>query len=108
VTLRAREAISTRLELESHRLARRIIAAFGAYEARRLELTTLSERAVPAAARTLSLAEAGWQAGRFDVFRLLTATRDALRVRAQRVNALEAVWISYIELERAAGGGVPS
>jgi len=104
VTLRAREAISTRLELESHRLARRIIAAFGAYEARRLELTTLSERAVPAAARTLSLAEAGWQAGRFDVFRLLTATRDALRVRAQRVNALEAVWISYIELERAAGG----
>jgi outer membrane protein TolC len=42
------------------------------------------------------------------VFRLLTATRDALRVRAHRIDALEAVWMSYIELERATGGEVRS
>jgi cobalt-zinc-cadmium efflux system outer membrane protein len=108
VTARAREGIAARLEIESARLARRVVAAYEACEARRKELATLTERAVPAATRTLSLAEAGWQAGRFDVFRLLTATRDALRVRAHRIDALEAVWISYIELERAAGGEVRS
>jgi outer membrane protein TolC len=108
VAQRARETVALRLEIEGHRLARRVVAAYDAYEARRVELVTLVERAIPAAARTLSLAEAGWQAGRFDVFRLLTAARDALRVRAHRIDALEAVWMSYIELERAAGGEVTS
>jgi outer membrane protein TolC len=108
VAERAREGVALRLELEGHRLVRQVVAAHEAYEARRLELVTLVDRAIPAAARTLSLAEAGWQAGRFDVFRLLTAARDALRVRAHRIDALEAVWMSYIELERASGGEVSS
>jgi outer membrane protein TolC len=108
VAARAREGIAMRLDLEGHRLVRRVVAAYDAYEARKSELTTLVDRAIPAAARTLSLAEAGWQAGRFDLFRLLTAARDALRVRAHRIDALEAVWMSYIELERAAGGEVSS
>jgi outer membrane protein TolC len=108
VARRAREGVAMRLELEGHRLVREVVAAYGAYEARRLELATLVDRAIPAAARTLSLAEAGWLAGRFDLFRLLTAARDALRVRAHRIDALETVWMSYIELERAAGGEVTS
>jgi cobalt-zinc-cadmium efflux system outer membrane protein len=107
-TLRAREGLTLRMELEGHRLVRRVVAAYDACEARRVELAHLTEQALPAAARTLSLAEAGWQAGRFDLFRLLTATRDALRVRSHRVDALEAVWISYIELQRAAGVEVSS
>jgi cobalt-zinc-cadmium efflux system outer membrane protein len=107
-TLRAREGLTLRMEIEGHRLVRRVVAAYDACEARRVELAHLTEQALPAAARTLSLAEAGWQAGRFDLFRLLTATRDALRVRSHRVDALEAVWISYIELQRAAGVEVSS
>jgi cobalt-zinc-cadmium efflux system outer membrane protein len=107
-TERAKEALTLRIELEGHRLLRRVVAAYDACEARRVELAHLTERALPAAARTLSLAEAGWQAGRFDVFRLLSAMRDALRVRAHRIDALEAVWSSYIELQRAAGIEVSS
>jgi outer membrane protein, heavy metal efflux system len=105
---RARESVLTHLELESRRLAREIIAAYAAYESRRLELSRLTEKAIPAAERTLSFAEAGWQAGRFDLFRLLTAARDALRVRATRVTVLEEAWLARIELERAVGGEVSS
>jgi outer membrane protein TolC len=33
----------------------------------------------------------------------LTAARDALRLRASRIDVLEAAWIARIELERAVG-----
>jgi len=108
VTESAREGLATRRDIERRRLVRRVVEAYQSCEARRVELAHLVDRAVPAAARALSLAEAGWQAGRFDVFRLLTATRDALRVRAHRIDAVEAVWMSYIDLERASGGEVRS
>jgi cobalt-zinc-cadmium efflux system outer membrane protein len=108
VTARTREGISTRLELEARRLSRQVVAAWNAYEARRQELERLTQSAMPAAARTLSFAEAGWQAGRFDLFRLLTAARDALRLRANRIDVLEAAWIARIELERAVGEEVAS
>jgi cobalt-zinc-cadmium efflux system outer membrane protein len=108
VTARTREGVSTRLELEARRLSRQVVAAWNAYEARRQELERITQSAMPAAARTLSFAEAGWQAGRFDLFRLLTAARDALRVRANRIDVLESAWIARIELERAVGEEVTS
>ena len=108
VTARAREGVNTRLELEARRLSRQVVAAWNAYEARRQELERITQSAMPAAARTLSFAEAGWQAGRFDLFRLLTAARDALRLRANRISVLEAAWIARIELERAVGEEVSS
>jgi outer membrane protein, heavy metal efflux system len=108
VTARQREGVRMHLELEARRLSRGVVAAWNAYEARRLELERLTLRAVPAATRTLSFAEAGWQAGRFDLFRLLTAARDALRLRANRIDVLEAAWIARIELERAVGEEVRS
>jgi cobalt-zinc-cadmium efflux system outer membrane protein len=108
VTARAREGVKTRLELQARRLSRDVVAAWNAYEARRLELERLTQRAMPAAARTLSFAESGWQAGRFDLFRLLTAARDALKLRANRIDVLEAAWIARIELERAVGEEVSS
>jgi outer membrane protein TolC len=108
VTARARESALTHLDLEARRLAREVMGAYEAYEARRLELARLTDKAIPAAERTLSFAEAGWQAGRFDLFRLLTAARDALRVRATRIEVLEEAWLARIELERAVGGEVSS
>jgi cobalt-zinc-cadmium efflux system outer membrane protein len=108
VTARVREGVRTRIELEARRLSRDVVAAWNAYEARRLELERITQRAMPAAARTLSFAEAGWQAGRFDLFRLLTAARDALKVRANRIDVLEAAWMARIELERAVGEEVSS
>ena len=105
---RARESAEADLELEARLLKRAVMAALGSYESSRRELDRLSSQAVPAAERTLSFAEAGFQAGRFDVFRLLAAARDSLRVRASRIDAIEAAWVARIELERAVGGEVKS
>jgi len=38
----------------------------------------------------------------------LAAARDSLRVRASRIDAIEAAWVARIELERAVGGEVKS
>jgi cobalt-zinc-cadmium efflux system outer membrane protein len=105
---RARESAEADLALEARLLRRAVLAALGSYESSRRELDRLSSQAVPAAERTLSFAEAGFQAGRFDVFRLLAAARDSLRVRASRIDAIEAAWVARIELERAVGGEVKS
>jgi len=105
---RARESAEADLALEARLLRRAVLAALSSYESSRRELERLSSQAVPAAERTLSFAEAGFQAGRFDVFRLLAAARDSLRVRASRIDAIEAAWVARIELERAVGGEVKS
>ena len=105
---RARESAEADLDLAARLLARAVVAALDRYESSRRELERLSDKAVPAAERTLSFAEAGFQAGRFDVFRLLAAARDSLRVRASRIDAIEAAWVARIELERAVGGEVKS
>jgi len=103
---RARESAQAELDLDARALSRTVMQAAAAYEASRQELERLSAHALPAAERTLALAEAGYEAGRFDVFRLLLAARDSLRVRASRINAIEAAWLFRIELERAVGGEV--
>jgi cobalt-zinc-cadmium efflux system outer membrane protein len=105
---RARESAEADLALEARLLRRAVLVALGSYESSRRELDRLSSEAVPAAERTLSFAEAGFQAGRFDVFRLLAAARDSLRVRVSRIDAIEAAWVARIELERAVGGEVKS
>jgi cobalt-zinc-cadmium efflux system outer membrane protein len=105
---RARESAEAELDLQARLLRRAVLAALGSYESSRRELARLTSHAVPAAERTLTFAEAGFRAGRFDVFRLLAAARDSLRVRASRIDAIEAGWSARIELERAVGGEVKS
>jgi outer membrane protein TolC len=62
---------------------------------------------VPAAERNESLVEEGWKAGRFDIFRLTSATRELNRIRRQRLETLLAAWTDAIELQRASGGLTP-
>jgi cobalt-zinc-cadmium efflux system outer membrane protein len=100
----ARATEAERQELQARRILREVAAIYTAYESRRTELTLIAGTAVPAAERTLELVEQGWLAGRFDVFRVATAARDVARVRASRLDALEAAWLSRIALDRAAGG----
>lgn len=100
----ARATEQERQELQARRILREVLAIHAAYESRRAELKLLSSTAVPAAVRTLELVEAGWLAGRFDMFRVATAARDVARARASRLDALEAAWLARIALDRAAGG----
>ena len=100
----ARNTEAERQELQARRILREVVAIHAAYESRRTELKLIATSVVPAAERTLELVEQGWLAGRFDVFRVATAARDVARVRASRLDALEAAWLARIALDRAAGG----
>ena len=107
VVARATETELVRADLQRRRIARDIDAAWRAYEHRRAELEVLSRSALPAAQRSFELAEAGWKAGRFDWFRVALAARDLVQVRAQRLEALSALWAQRIVLARARGVDEP-
>ena len=107
VVARATETEQRRVELFVRRVEREISAAWTAHERRRAELGLLTSSGVPAAERSFELAEAGWQAGRFDWFRVALAARNLMEVRAQRIEALSALWAQRVVLARAKGGDVP-
>ncbi|HEY0880978.1 MAG TPA: TolC family protein, partial [Archangium sp.] len=92
-----------RLEAQLRRVQREVAAARESYEMLRGQLTVLTDEALPAARRTQSLVEQGWRAGRLDVFRLISASRDALRIEQQRLETLRSAWNDFIELQRASG-----
>lgn len=104
VTEAARMSEMDRQELQGRRILREVSALHAAYDSRRAELKLIETTSVPAAERTLALVEAGWLAGRFDIFRVATAARDVARIRAARLDALEGAWLARIALDRAAGG----
>ncbi|MFO0678317.1 MAG: TolC family protein [Polyangiaceae bacterium] len=107
VVKEARAGENARIELQARQVLREVTSTRKAFEHRAKELTTLTETAIPAAERTLELVETGWLAGRFDIFRVTTASRDLARIRELRLDALEAVWLERIALERAVGGSLP-
>jgi outer membrane protein, heavy metal efflux system len=104
VTEAARMTEMERQDLQGRRILREVSTLHAAYESRRSELKLIASTSVPAAERTLELVEAGWLAGRFDIFRVATAARDVARVRAARLDALEGAWLARIALDRASGG----
>jgi len=99
-----RETERARLQAQLRRVQREVALARRNYESRRAQIAVLTTEALPAARRTQQLIEQGWRAGRFDVFRLTTATRDALRLEQERLETLLAAWTDFIELQRASGG----
>lgn len=104
VAQRQRSAEEVRTALLLRQIVRDVSAARAAYEGRRRELDLLSRTALPAAERTLELVELGWSAGRFDIFRVTSAARDVARVRALRIDALEAAWLEHVALDYTVGG----
>jgi cobalt-zinc-cadmium efflux system outer membrane protein len=102
-----RETERVRLETELRRVRRDVAATRRSYLSRLSQLGTLTKDAVPAAERNEDLVEEGWKAGRFDIFRLTSATRELNRIRRERLETLLAAWSDYVELQRASGGLTP-
>ena len=57
----------------------------------------------PAAAANAELVTRGWQAGKFDFFRVVQALRESAEARAQQLRLLGTAWAAVIDLDRAAG-----
>lgn len=102
-----RETERALLDAAQRRVGREVTQALADYASLTRALALLTEQALPNAERTQALVEEGWRAGRFDVFRLTTATRELLRVRRERLETLTAAWHARVELERVSGGLAP-
>lgn len=96
-----------RLETELRRVRRDVATSRRSYAVRLRQLQLLRTEVIPSAQRSEDLVEEGWKAGRFDIFRLTSATRELNRVRRERLETLLAAWSDYVELQRASGGLSP-
>ena len=78
----------------------------------RVQVKEFQKDVLPPAERNIELLRRGWQAGKFDLFRVITASRELTETRLRFLDLLEDLWIAAIELERSVGApllvGVPS
>ena len=58
---------------------------------------------LPAVERARDLLTQGWQAGKFDLFRVIQVSREAGEARRHQIEALGSLWQAAIELDRAMG-----
>jgi outer membrane protein, heavy metal efflux system len=67
------------------------------------QAVVLEKTVVPATKATVDLITEGWQAGKFDLFRVLQATREAADARRSELDVLAEFWRAVVDLDRATG-----
>ena len=90
-------------QLLLNRIAAEVGQAVATLSLRRSQVDAFLRDAVPPAERNVDLLRRGWQAGKFDLFRVITALREQAEVRTRYLLMLEQLWLSAISLERAVG-----
>ena len=86
-----------------NRIAAEVGQAVATLHLRRSQVDAFLRDALPPAERNVDLLRRGWQAGKFDLFRVITALREQTEVRTRYLLMLEQLWMSAISLERAVG-----
>jgi len=89
-------------------LARREVAAeveraFRSASVQAELLHAIETEMLPAAESAVDLITQGWRAGKFDLFRVIQASREAAESRRDYLVALGALWEATIALDRAVG-----
>jgi cobalt-zinc-cadmium efflux system outer membrane protein len=69
----------------------------------RVQVKDYQKDVLPPAERNIELLRRGWQAGKFDLFRVITASRELTDTRLRLLDLLEDLWLAAIELERSVG-----
>lgn len=103
----ARQTEVIRLQTDLRAIEREVALASSEYELRRRQLRVLAEEAIPSALQNVALTEQGWRSGRFDIYRFTAASRELVRVRRDRIDALSSAWAAYVTLQRVSGGLSP-
>jgi outer membrane protein, heavy metal efflux system len=93
---------------EEHAVLEREVAVevsnlFRAVVARAEEAQRWGRDVVPAAEANVDLVSQGWRAGKFDLFRVVQASREAGEARRRQLEILGALWGASIALDRATG-----
>lgn len=98
-----KDATDVEQELLSRDVALEVDRALRTSRARREEAQLWLDVVVPAAEANLGLIEQGWRSGKFDLFRVIQASREAGDARRTQLERLGALWHAVIELDRATG-----
>jgi cobalt-zinc-cadmium efflux system outer membrane protein len=64
---------------------------------------TLEKEVLPAAEAGVELINQGWRAGKFDLFRVIQASREESDARRSQLESLGALWEATIAVDRATG-----
>jgi cobalt-zinc-cadmium efflux system outer membrane protein len=96
-----------RLDVEAAAVEREIDAevarAYAAVIANRQVVDTVERQVLPAAESAVALITEGWRAGKFDLFRVIAASREAGDARRHQLESLGVWWEAAIALDRATG-----
>jgi cobalt-zinc-cadmium efflux system outer membrane protein len=107
--VRAQEqARQTEEQLLVARVRNEVTLAYRALELRRGQARRFQQMVLPPAERNLDLLRRGWQAGKFDLFRVITASRELSETRLRYLDILDDLWVAMVELERAVGAPLPA
>jgi outer membrane protein, heavy metal efflux system len=89
--------------LWEHEMAIEVARTARSLAAHRSEVGIWRDTVVPAADAALDLVTRGWQAGKFDVFRVIQAAREAAIARRKQIEVTGMLWFDAIELDRVTG-----
>lgn len=96
-------AARTQASLLRRQIARDVLLSAETLARCLVELDALEARAIPAAERLVAASEAAFAAGALDYFRVLTARREVLTLRARALDVLETAWSARFAFDRARG-----
>lgn len=96
VRLQEENVIATRVRVE-------VTQALHTLRLRQTQIESFARDALPPSEENVELLRRGWQAGKFDLFRVIAALREMTEVKTRYLTMLEQLWLAGITLERASG-----
>jgi cobalt-zinc-cadmium efflux system outer membrane protein len=102
--VRAEQAsVDVERTIGTREVALEVDRALRAATTRRAQVELDEKEVVPAAEAALDLLTQGWRAGKFDLFRIIQASRESGDARRRALENLGHLWEARIELDRAMG-----
>lgn len=103
VTRAARTNVDVERALGEREVALEVERAWREARNRRAQVEIDENAVVPSAEAALELLTQGWRAGKFDLFRVIQASREARDARRRAFEDLGRLWQARIELDRTMG-----
>jgi outer membrane protein, heavy metal efflux system len=103
IVLANRNRVADEWRLQDREIALQVEHAIQRVIATYEQAKILETKVAPAAEASANLLTAGWRAGKFDLFRVVQASREVGEARRAQLEAIRAFWQAVIELDRATG-----
>ena len=98
-----RERVEGEIKITLSEIDAEVVRMHRGLSQRREEARVWAEEVVPAADQNLALVSEGFRAGKFDLFRVVQAARDAADAKRRQLEVLASLWRVAIDLDRATG-----